>query len=575
MMTAEILKISGINYATRPSLLDLITSLLIYITVNNKNKLLYNYTMEATPRQNPLEGRLVEGQKAADYFDAQGKSSGIFSGRKTTRLEITGLSGERFKLAADLANRQQEKLADGTVVKQRGSSYVVISVKDGEKTQKVLLNINSAAKRLHLTSKEVTEFAKGEHRKKVQTVAQSYEKFDTIIAQYEQSWGPFATAKGRESGHDSGISMRTLRKTVAVALTTPINSGIYLIRLGDTNVVVQREVGGAIRDISVQSGQFLGAGGYGTVNRLFSLTTAAQGEALKTPTSNQMSSEALRAMARGRAILREIHKDGRVPGIQEAPHLVFAHVRDPITGETGPKKVVASISRAFEGDLRAGFSPPEIDFNAPEIAPPPLAGTSAQVRTEGCQTLLQGLVGMHAKDIVHGDIKPSNVLYRKTTGRLELEIIDFDGARFLKRIKDEQGRDPSLDVSDQDFLGINTPGYLSSVDVAKIKETRRNQNRTRFNELQKKRDVFALGITCFGLLTKGRRAFTRTASGQINRIRPEQYQTMLIEAGVGEGVAKVVVKMLNEDPDQRPDSATCLQQLEAAMAADPTSFPAQ
>lgn len=524
--------------------------------------------MEPTPSQNPLEGRLVEGQKAADYFDTQGKLSGIFSGRKTTRLVLTSLSGERFKLAAKAANGQQEKLENGTVVKQRGSSYVVISVKEGDTTKKALLNINSAAKRLHLTPDQVMAFAKGEHRESVQTVAKSYAQFDTIIAQYEQSWLPFATAKAKNTGEDSPLSMRTLRKTLAVALTTPLASGIHLIRQGDADLFIKKGDEGTIQDISIRSSQVLGEGGFGTVTRLFSLTTAKLGEALKTPASSLTSSEARDAMTKGQAVLQAIHKDGDVPGVQKAPHLVTAHVRNPRTGETNPKTVVASISPAFEGDLRSGFFKPEINSDAPEIASPPLTKTTVQDRTKGCQTLLQGLTAIHAKDIVHGDIKPNNVLYKNTASGLELELIDFDGARFLKRSKGEQGRNPSLDVNSKDPFGIHTSGYLSSTDLSKTEVAQKSKDQTKFNELQKKRDVFAMGITCFELLTNGTRAFIRTRDGQITRFTPEDYRAVLLQAGVSAQAAEVVVDMLNKDPDQRPDAAACLQRLNSAIEAD-------
>ena len=538
--------------------------------------------MEATPRQNPLEGRLVEGQKAASYFNAQGKFSGIFSGRKTTRLEITDLSGERFQLAAKAANTQQEKLADGTIVKQRGSSYVVISIKEGATTKKVLLNINSAAKRLHLKPNQLKALAAGKEGGLAQVVAKgkelakSYAEFDTIIARYEQPRALFATAKGRESGHDSNISMRTLRKILAVVLTTPLENDHQLMRIGGTTITAARDARKQL-DVSVKQNRVLGAGSFSKITQLFSLTTAKGGHALRTQ-HRFLPDEAPPPLDSSVHILKVIHKNGLVPGVQPTPRKVYAVVRDPTSGKEIEKTVVATITPAADGSLRSGFTKPDLDLATEEQPPAPLEGLTHQEREDGFQNLLKALSAVHDKGVVHGDIKPDNILYKKDpkTGAVTFEIIDFDDARFLMPTDGTTPqRKPTLDIREmapsEPIRNLSTPKYLSQKDMQAMSKAVRKGDQEAYNDIQKKRDVFAMGITCYQLVTGGHKpGFIRDKESQVvQTFNRNFYVNMLAGADVDPTVAEIILDMLNPDPSKRPQAATCLKRLEAAMATDP------
>lgn len=131
-------------------------------------------------------------------------------------------------------------------------------------------------------------------------------------------------------------------------------------------------------------------------------------------------------------ILNEIHKDGHVTGIQRAPYAVFYFNLEHI-------------------DSPKGYLAPKYDFDLKSNKF--LGNWSVDQKIRGYQSLVEGLLFLHNKGIVHGDIKADNCCSDKG----ELQLADFGGARDV------------TEISAQQALGTHTDDYLAAGDKRKYK----------------------------------------------------------------------------------------------------------
>jgi serine/threonine-protein kinase len=161
----------------------------------------------------------------------------------------------------------------------------------------------------------------------------------------------------------------------------------------------------------------------------------------------------------------------------------------------------------------------------------------------------QGLQHAHDKGMVHRDIKPQNLMVNR---KAKVKVMDFGLARFVGAEEEEPagrlpfgaGR-PVADPLTNPNLLMGTPDYLSP-------EQARNSHK-----VDARSDVYSLGCTLFFLLT-GKPPFAHAPSlidkllahteegpPAIRELRPD----------VPEGVAAVLERMLEKNPDDRFETA--------------------
>ncbi|HNT53990.1 MAG TPA: bifunctional serine/threonine-protein kinase/formylglycine-generating enzyme family protein [Anaerolineaceae bacterium] len=134
-----------------------------------------------------------------------------------------------------------------------------------------------------------------------------------------------------------------------------------------------------------------------------------------------------------------------------------------------------------------------------------------------------GLDALHARDVVHRDLKPSNIL------------IDVDGSvrvadLGLAQTANAQPSSGSGSGSSRVWQSSpGTPAYMSP-----------EQEGGRLH-LPPAADIYALGLILFEMLT-----------GRSYKIQPPGTRANRLQPAVPAGVADLVVKMLSEDPRQRP-----------------------
>ncbi|MBC8068192.1 MAG: protein kinase, partial [Deltaproteobacteria bacterium] len=175
-----------------------------------------------------------------------------------------------------------------------------------------------------------------------------------------------------------------------------------------------------------------------------------------------------------------------------------------------------------------------------------LKGASREVVVELFLQLARALDYIHALGLVHGDIKPSNVLVARgeADGQPQAKLIDFGLARML--------RDPSdavqpIEAEDEESITVlGTPGFSAPEKV-------------RGQLTDARSDIYSLAATLYASV-RGQRPFGgksfRDALRAQKDWRPELAGALLTPAGPV--IAELVGRMLEPDPGKRPQSARAI-----------------
>jgi eukaryotic-like serine/threonine-protein kinase len=153
------------------------------------------------------------------------------------------------------------------------------------------------------------------------------------------------------------------------------------------------------------------------------------------------------------------------------------------------------------------------------------------------KTVAHSLRILHDRGIVHGDLKPSNVLIKQTELGYTTKLIDFDNAYLA-------GEPPSPEEI------VGTMNYYSPELVGYIQETGNTAA-----ELTQKADIFALGLIYAEYLTGGLPPFdagkyqyagVAARGGEVLRLPPGSLPVPVVE---------LVERMLLANPTARPTIA--------------------
>jgi serine/threonine-protein kinase len=137
-----------------------------------------------------------------------------------------------------------------------------------------------------------------------------------------------------------------------------------------------------------------------------------------------------------------------------------------------------------------------------------------------------GVEAAHRAGIVHGDLKPENIMLPREGG--PPKVVDFIGVRRVE----------------PDGTIIGTPAYMAPEQLRGDPPCARS-------------DVFSLGVMAFEMLT-GRLPFGRGSAGEVLL---QQVRGVPRMAGVNACFDAAVRAALSRDPDRRPPSAAAFAQL--------------
>ncbi len=158
--------------------------------------------------------------------------------------------------------------------------------------------------------------------------------------------------------------------------------------------------------------------------------------------------------------------------------------------------------------------------------------------------LIQAVCNLHKIDLIHGDIKATNVLIDSKDNDL-LYLADFGGSQVL---------DETVRVL---YSGIHTPSYRRYEDAIWSERFCKQQDVTKYREIEKKCDIFALAALIFKIFTN-----------RLPYILPKKYKDDLdvfddacdqLKKHVSQKFAEILTSALDNDYTKRPSALTMLE----------------
>lgn len=240
-----------------------------------------------------------------------------------------------------------------------------------------------------------------------------------------------------------------------------------------------------LKFLEISSKTNLGAGSLSVVFEAQDLATkTAESKAIKFAFTSEIVPEAEDALQNEFISLTEIHKDGHVIGIQDAPDCVINLEdlnRDIDDMFFNPSKGVGYITNKYDFTLGNTAA-----FN--KVMP------SLKEKVVASYSLFNGLLFLHNKDIVHKDIKPDNMCAKNG----ELQLADFGGAVKASNISLEF----PLSGITKEFTSVSDWKELEQIiEKSKLDDIDKNQLTKELVELYMCRDVYCLGISLLSIFS--------------------------------------------------------------------------
>ncbi len=168
--------------------------------------------------------------------------------------------------------------------------------------------------------------------------------------------------------------------------------------------------------------------------------------------------------------------------------------------------------------------------------------------TELCRVgaaIAAGLANAHAREIVHRDVKPDNVMLTEDGG---VKLLDFGLAKLLEL--DAERSPDSRSLATREGVILGTPGYMSPEQAAGA-------------PLDDRGDVFSLGVTLYEAAT-GQRPFEGETPAEtllsVARDTPPAPSRMVAE--LSPAFDAVILACLAKDPRERPAARELAVRLE-------------
>lgn len=348
--------------------------------------------------------------------------------------------------------------------------------------ESILINVNSLATRLLLNKDQVHKIAKKgfvglnqlrDQARKIQLIR------DRISL--------------RQENEDENNSSFWGRRKWASAITDIKNTKAEeatFIKTDQLGYLIIKDAEGLIEDVRHSTAEELGRGVGGVVYD--SLEGNENEERWVLKKTIEGDARAVLQLANEKEILDHLHTDEKpVIGLQDKLYKFFRLFSNKA------KKAAGYLVRRYESDYFAYVSKAKKSAVSGNEENPNGMGD----RIFEFYQLLSGLTFMHARGVLHGDIKPANILTRKDQNGTQLfHISDFGGA--AKGIKDR--------ITNRHFKDVYTPQLHSSDDQTKRTWCKNDTNEIysdkeydEFEKLEKARDVFSMGAVFFLILTGG------------------------------------------------------------------------
>jgi serine/threonine protein kinase len=500
--------------------------------------------------------KLFEHSSASRSVDREGKI--IKAGKNQIRIAVT--TDSRFFVAARIFHAYN--LIDQLLSLFGGRYYV--SLKVGE--QKLLVNINSISKRLHVKPEKVREAAKkGDLEAFIKKrTKKAMEEVATAI--YQE-----CVAKGKEEG-DELILDGSKTKVPKAKLKEAVEKGEAYFIDSITDRVWTIWCNRETHEVEVGTvGKKLGQGSYGKVHEYEGFQTP---EVVKHP-RKKAGRDAIQDLLNEKHQLDHIHQNGRVYGVQVKPRWMRRMFMRNKHGHIKPKLAYATskYTRDYDAVIYDSKTPPSVETYLRQI-----------------YQLAAGLAYLADHDYLCGDLKPANVFVKTNPdGTEELAIGDFGGVCHINEVKSP--------TKLEGFSRAATPGYSSLEDLSAsacaansiidLENGLRREGRAstskgiwcyqqeiektkqKLVQIEKKRDVFSLGSLFYEALTQ-RLPYNDGTTVYLgvkwpNLATYQELKTTGSLAGLPQEIKDLIKSMVDPSRDKRPSAREVFQTIDTCM----------
>jgi len=242
-------------------------------------------------------------------------------------------------------------------------------------------------------------------------------------------------------------------------------------------------------------------------------------------------------LTRDPEIVTRFEREAKATGTLRSPHSV----------------VVYDHGRTEEGQLFIAMELLEGELLTNALA---REGALPVARTVSLLTqILRSLSEAHGHGIVHRDLKPDNIFLAKVTGNEVVKIVDFGIAKIVHG-------DRKVDALETQAGTVwGTPAYMSPEQA---------QSRP----LDARSDLYAAGVIAYQMLT-GKPPFEDDDAVVVMarhiKTEPKPPSEMRPDLAIPESLERVVMRVLEKDPDARPASADAFIAELEACASDVTA----
>jgi serine/threonine protein kinase len=200
---------------------------------------------------------------------------------------------------------------------------------------------------------------------------------------------------------------------------------------------------------------------------------------------------------------------------------------------------VCRIHDVGEADGRVYLSMEYVDGEDLSQALKRMGRASPEKAVELARQLTLGLAAAHENGVIHGDLKPANVM---VDGRGRIRIMDFGLARFAAEGGDEE-------------KVVGTPAYMAPEQFSGTPAGIRT-------------DLYALGLVLYEIFT-GHRAFEGKSVAEYAELHAADMPTSptSLIADMDPAVERVILRCLDKEAEDRPTSAYAI--LRALPGGDP------
>ena len=291
---------------------------------------------------------------------------------------------------------------------------------------------------------------------------------------------------------------------------------------------------GGINDADI-SPYCLGSGASGLVHKIYSLESGIT-QVMKFP--NIYAPEfrvrkSCKNLTHENKILKHIHENNEIEGLVPAPNHLITLYQIPSSDEETNISLKALLSTKFHGDLIHLIFSSNINI---ERFRKSILGELLKIS--------RALLRLRELKIIHGDVKPENILFRWCGGTvLEFFLADFGQSYTYEEL-----------YEDKKIIGYSR-GYSTQRDCKLLYHLFSQEDNTNIEQLHEKREVYALGHTLLLICSEeGSETETHT-------------RLSLVEKKYGTEIAELIEEMTLPAPARRPYLVTVVDRLSKVIDA--------